>query len=161
MRSVEEKVRLSAKWRRSKKHSKWLDIFKSTDEIRSKKPRQPFQIRNLKVKKQAHFYKFRVPKMHMERTWREPKPLIDILEENDEIIVVTEFTGFNKENLKIHVKNQKLTLSAESPERKYYKSLNLPKRVIPDKIYTKYKNGVLEIRLKKDAEEKTIDKLAG
>jgi HSP20 family molecular chaperone IbpA len=161
MRSVEEKVRLSAKWRRSKKHSKWLDILKNANQTRSKKPRQLLPIRNLEVKRQAHLYTFRIPKVHMERTWREPKPLIDILEENDEIIVITEFTGFNKENLKIHVKNQKLTLSAESPERKYYKSLNLPKRVIPNKIHTKYKNGVLEIRLKKDVEEKTIDKLAG
>ena len=87
--------------------------------------------------------------------------MIDILEENDEIIVVTEFAGFQRENLTIHVKNQRLTLSAENADRKYHKSLNLPRRVIPETIRTEFKNGVLEIRLKKGAEEKTIDKIAG
>jgi HSP20 family molecular chaperone IbpA len=46
-------------------------------------------------------------------------------------------------------------------DRKYYKSLNLPKRVIPNTIRMTHKNGVLEIRLKKAVEEKTIDKVAG
>ena len=63
--------------------------------------------------------------------------------------VVAEIAGFNKETLKIHVKDQKLTLSAKAKDRRYYKSLNLPKVVIPDVMYTKYKNGVLEIKLRK------------
>jgi len=92
---------------------------------------------------------------------REPKPLIDILEGNDDIMVVAEFAGFNKEDLRINVKDQKLTLSAEASDRKYRKSLNLPKRVIPSTICTTYKNGVLEIRLKKAIEEKAMDKVAG
>jgi HSP20 family protein len=92
---------------------------------------------------------------------REPEPLIDILEEKGEITVVAEFVGFNRENLRIHVKNQRLTLSADASDRKYYKSLNLPKRVIPSTIHTTYKNGVLEVRLRKAVEEKTIDEVAG
>ena len=47
------------------------------------------------------------------------------------------------------MKDQKITLSAKSQDRRYYKSLNLPKVVIPDVMYTKYKNGVLEIKLRK------------
>jgi HSP20 family protein len=80
---------------------------------------------------------------------QEPKPLIDIFQESNYITIVAEIAGFNKETLKIHVKDQKLTLSAKSKDRRYYKSLNLPKVVIPDVMYTKFKNGVLEIRLKK------------
>ncbi len=87
--------------------------------------------------------------------------MIDVLEEKEEIVVVAEFAGFNRENLRTNVKNQRLTLSAEVLDRKYYKSLNLPKRVIPNTIRTTYKNGVLEIRLKKSVEEKSIDRLAG
>lgn len=92
---------------------------------------------------------------------KEPKPLIDVLERNDDIAIVAELVGFNKEDLRIRVKDQKLTLSAETSDRKYYKSLNLPKRVIPSTICTTYKNGVLEIRLKKAIEEKAMDKVAG
>ena len=83
------------------------------------------------------------------RKMEEPKPLIDIFQESNYITVVAEIAGFNRETLKIHVKDQKITLSAKSKDRSYYKSLNLPKVVIPDIMYTKFKNGVLEIKLKK------------
>jgi len=92
---------------------------------------------------------FRPSKGFAERKIQEPKPLIDIFQEKNFITVVAEITGFNKETLKIHVKDQKITLSAKSKDRRYYKSLNLPKVVIPDVMYTKFKNGVLEIKLKK------------
>ncbi len=91
---------------------------------------------------------FRPSRNFAESKIREPKPLIDIFQENNFITVVAEITGFNKDTLKIHVKDQKITLSAKSKDRRYYKSLNLPKVVIPDVMYTKYKNGVLEIKLK-------------
>jgi HSP20 family protein len=86
--------------------------------------------------------------------------LVDILERTDEIIVVADFAGFKREDLKVRVKGEALTVAAQAMDRKYRKSLNLPKRVIPSTMRTTYKNGVLEIRLKK-AEEKSIDKIAG
>jgi len=92
---------------------------------------------------------FRQFKNHAERRLKEPKPLIDIFQESNFITIVAEIAGFTKDTLKIHVKDQKLTLSAKSKDRRYYKSLNLPKVVIPDIMYTKFKNGVLEIKLKK------------
>jgi len=147
---------LSAKWRKNKKHSTRFNIFKALNRAKDKKTPQIFRI-----KRRTYPNRYRVQKIHRERIWKEPKPLIDVLEERDEIIVVAEFAGFKKENLRIHVKNQRLTLAAEALDRKYYKSLNLPKRVIPNIIRTTYKNGVLEIRLKKAVEEKAIDELAG
>ncbi len=85
----------------------------------------------------------------MKQKTEDQKPLIDIFQENNYITVVAEIAGFNRETLKIDVKDQKLTLSAKSKERRYYKSLNLPKVVIPNAMHTKYKNGVLEIKLRK------------
>jgi HSP20 family protein len=70
-------------------------------------------------------------------------------QDNSNITIIAEMAGFNKETLKINVNSQKLTLSAKSKDRRYYKSLNLPKVVIPNAMHTKYKNGVLEIKLKK------------
>ena len=98
---------------------------------------------------------FRPPRNLAKR--QDPKPLIDIFQDNNNITIIAEIAGFNKESFKINVKDQKITLSAKSKERRYYKSLNLPKVVIPDETHTKYKNGVLEIKLKK-AESTAIGK---
>ena len=81
--------------------------------------------------------------------WKAPKPLIDIFQEKSWITIVAEIVGFNKETMKINVKDQKITLSAKAKYRRYYKSLNLPKVVIPNIMQTTYKNGVLEIKLKR------------
>jgi HSP20 family molecular chaperone IbpA len=152
---------VSAKWRRSKKNPKRFRLLKTLKRIENKKTPQTLPIKNLKAKRHTRPSIYTVPKMYREREWKEPKPLIDILEENNEIIVVSEFAGFNRKDLKIHIKNQRLTLLAESLKRKYHKSLNLPSRVIPNSIHTACKNGVLEIRLKKIIKEKAADRIAG
>ena len=152
---------MSAKWRRSKKRSERFNIFRASNRAKDKNNPQTFRFKNPRIKKHARPYIYRIPKNYRERKEKEPEPLIDILEEKDEVTVVAEFVGFNRENMRIHVKNQCLTLSAETPDRKYYKSLNLPRGVIPNSIRTAYKNGVLEIRLRKAIEEKAVDKIAG
>jgi len=152
---------LSARWRRSNKRSKRSDIFKVFNRAKEKDTPQMFRIKNSRVKRRTYPYRHRLPKTYKERKWRDPEPLVDILEEENEIIIIAEFAGFRKENLRIHVRNQQLILSAEALDRKYHKSLNLPRRVIPSNIQTTYKNGVLEVRLKKAIEEKPIDKVAG
>jgi HSP20 family molecular chaperone IbpA len=152
---------LSVKWRRSKKRSGWFNILRASNRVKDRNTPRTFRFKNPRVKRQTCPYRYRASKMHIERKWREPRPLIDILEEKNEIIVIAQFAGFKRENLKINVKNQRLTLSAETLDRKYYKSLNLPKRVIPNTMRTTYKNGVLEIRLEKGVEEKAIDQVAG
>jgi HSP20 family molecular chaperone IbpA len=157
----EEKATLSAKWRRSKKNPKRLNIFNALKRAENKKASQIFQIKNSRVKRHTRPYLYKVPKIYRERKWTEPEPLVDVLEEKDEVIVVAEFVGFNRENLIVHVRNQRLTLTARALNRKYHKSLNLPTVVIPNSIRTAYKNGVLEIRLKKGVEEKAVGKMAG
>lgn len=139
---------MSARWRRTLKNRKWLDI-NDLDKAKSKS-------KKVKVsKKTKTMPSFRPSNSYAKR--QDPKPLIDIFQDNNNITIVAEIAGFNKETFKINVKDQKVTLSAKSKERRYYKSLNLPKVVIPDETHTKYKNGVLEIKLKK-AESTTIGK---
>lgn len=118
-----------------------------------------FGIKNPWIKKHAYAYGFRTLKGYAPKSEKEPKPLIDIFEGEDEIIVVAECVGFKRENFRIRVKNEQLILTAKTLDRKYYKSLNLPKRVIPNTLRATYKNGVLEVRLKKASEEKTIEKM--
>jgi HSP20 family molecular chaperone IbpA len=129
--------------------------------VKDRKTSKKFHVKSSNIKRKTYTRRFNVQKFSAERKLREPKPLIDVLEGNDDIVVVAELAGFTRKDLAISVKNQRLTLSAEALERKYHKSLNLPKRVIPSTMRTMYKNGVLEIRLKKVIEEKALDRVAG
>ena len=151
---------MSAKWRRHKKPTKKFNIFNVFKKITEKNVPRTFRIKSSKVKHNTRGAKYRVESIP-EENMKEPPRLIDVLEDNEEIAVFAEFAGFSKENLRISVKNQRLTLSARASERKYHKSLNLPKRVIPETLCTTYKNGVLEIRLKKALEHEAMDKIAG
>jgi HSP20 family molecular chaperone IbpA len=153
------KEKMSARWRRIKRNTERFSIFKSFHKTKNKRIIPDSDLKNLGKKRVYRTYK--IPKIDAEKKTKEPEPLIDVLDEKDEIIVVAELAGFNSEDSKIHVKDQRLILSTATLGRKYYKSLNLPKRVIPSTIRTTYKNGVLEIRLRKVNEEKTIDKMAG
>ena len=142
---------MSAKWRRSSKNRKWLDF----NEFKTDKSKTPQ--RNQQMKNMLTHPSFRPSKSFAKRKFEEQKPLIDIFQENNYITIVAEIVGFNRESLKICVKDQKITLSAKSKDRRYYKSLNLPTVVIPNAMHTKFKNGVLEIKLKK---AETLDKEA-
>jgi HSP20 family molecular chaperone IbpA len=152
---------MSAKWRRSTKNRKWLDLNDNPKKPVKTKPKT-LRIETIKPTKSVRSSQsFRTPKSFSKRKFADPKPLIDIFQENNWITIVAEIAGFNKESFKINVKDQKITLSAKSKERRYYKSLNLPKVVIPSDIHTNFKNGVLEIKLKKaENPQQTINKEA-
>ena len=150
---------MSTKWRRSKKHLKWLDL-RNPEKTSAKSHSKILRIETMRPARSIYYQNYRSSSNYAKRKWKAPKPLIDISQENNWITIVAEIAGFNKETLKINVKDQKLTLSAKAKDRRYYKSLNLPKVVIPNIVHTTFKNGVLEIKLKKAVKEETIDKEA-
>jgi len=147
---------MSAKWRRSTRSRKWLEFNAPAKKAAKGKPKS-LRMEPLKPKFTHSNQNYRTPRSFGKRKFQEPKPLIDIFQENNWITIVAEIAGFNKETFKINVKDQKVTLSAKAKDRRYYKSLNLPKVVIPNDIHTTFKNGVLEIKLKK---AQTINKEA-
>jgi HSP20 family molecular chaperone IbpA len=150
---------VSAKWRRSKRFLKWIDSEQLMDV--PKKRYKILRVHKFKMPLGMHPRKYSLPRKFGKENLKEPQPLIDIFQEDSTVTIVAEIAGFNKETLKIDVKDQKLTLSAKAKDRKYYKSLNLPKEVIPNIFHTTYKNGVLEIKLKKACKEETIKKQVG
>ena len=146
---------MSAKWRRSRKHLNWLDL--KNLRINPKKGTKTVHLENfMPSTRKIHPQKYRIPKRLNKGKWKEPKPLIDIFQEDNWVTIIAEIAGYNKDTLKITVKDQKLTLSAKANDRRYYKTLNLPKAIIPNIIRTTYKNGVLEIKLKKAVKEASI-----
>nr|4RZK_A Chain A, Small heat shock protein hsp20 family [Saccharolobus solfataricus P2]4RZK_B Chain B, Small heat shock protein hsp20 family [Saccharolobus solfataricus P2] len=83
----------------------------------------------------------------------EREPLADVIEKGDEIKVVAEVPGVNKEDIKVKVTNggKKLVITAKSEDRQYYKEIDLPAEVDEKAAKANFKNGVLEITLKKKA----------
>jgi HSP20 family protein len=84
----------------------------------------------------------------------EREPLIDTIETNGEIHIVAELPGVDKKDIKLHGTEDSLTISVDTPERKYYKEVVFPAKVRVTEAKTAYKNGVLEITLPKTKEEK-------
>jgi HSP20 family molecular chaperone IbpA len=148
---------MSAKWRRSKKSQKWLNL----KPIRiSPKPAGSPRMDSFKAPRKVHPQKYRLPKRFGRGKYREPKPLIDMFQDAASVTVIADIAGFAQDSFKISVKDQKLILSAKAKDRRYYKSLNLPKVVLPAVAHTTFKNGVLEIKLNKAMKEPTIKQQA-
>lgn len=140
---------MSTKWRRNKKRPKGedhLDFNKDED-----KDQYRFQgIKTLRTSRNIYPQKYWLHYNSERQKRKDPKPLVDVFQEKDWITIIAEIAGFNKETLKIAVSDQKLTLSAKGTDRRYYKRLNLPKAVNPNIVRTTFKNGVLEIKIKKE-----------
>lgn len=76
------------------------------------------------------------------------EPMVDVFDEKDHISVIAEMPGVSSEDIKVKVKGDILKLSAETEDRKYSKEVLLPSKV-KGEPETVYKNGILEIKLKK------------
>ena len=79
----------------------------------------------------------------------ERQPLVDIFDEEDHVLVIAELPGVEENQISTTVEGDILTLSAANGERKYYKEVVLPAKVDASDLKSKYKNGVLEIRMSK------------
>jgi HSP20 family protein len=84
----------------------------------------------------------------------EREPLVDVIETDGEIHIVAELPGVEKDDIKLHGTEDSLTISVDTPQRKYYKEVTLPAKVKVKEAKTQYKNGVLEITVPKIKEEK-------
>jgi len=83
------------------------------------------------------------------------EPLADVISGDGEIRVIVELPGVEKKDIKLSGTENKLTISVDTPERKYFKEIELPAKVETKKATSKYKNGVLDITVPKKKEEKT------
>ena len=84
------------------------------------------------------------PKVEEER-----EPITDVFDEKEEVRVYAEMPGVNEEDIKLNLKEDILDISAQSGDRKYHKEVLLPTKVKPETISHSYKNGILEVKIKK------------
>ena len=80
------------------------------------------------------------------------EPLVDVYEEKDVVKVVAEVPGVEKKDINLNATEDRLIISVDTPQRKYYKEVDLPAKVDPKSAKASYKNGVLEVVLNKAGE---------
>ena len=79
----------------------------------------------------------------------EREPMTDVFDEKEEVRIYAEMPGVNEEDIKFDLKGDILDISAQSGERKYHKEVLLPVQVKKETLSYTYKNGILEVRIKK------------
>lgn len=79
----------------------------------------------------------------------EREPITDVFDEDDEVRIYAEMPGVTEKDIVVELKGDILTISAKSGDRKYRKECLLGSSVKPGTLTTSYKNGVLEVRIKK------------
>lgn len=84
----------------------------------------------------------------------EREPLTDIIEGDDDVAVTVEIPGVEKENIDLNVTEDMLEITVDTPQRKYHKRVDLPCDVKPKTTKATYKNGVLDVVIKRKEKKK-------
>lgn len=116
---------------------------------------------------------FGLPRMRFPET-EIVTPTVDIYEEKGDVVVKAELPGINKEDLDVTVSEDTITIAGEKKKEEevkksdyyrwecsygsFHRTFTLPAEVQTDKVKTKFKNGILEIRLPKTEESKKKEK---
>ncbi len=77
------------------------------------------------------------------------EPLTDVMEREESISITVELPGVEKNEIALRSTASKVTIEVKNPQRPYYKEVDLPSAVDPDSVEATFKNGVLDITLKK------------
>ena len=65
------------------------------------------------------------------------------------MVVLVALPGVNKDDIDLRLTENNLTFSVDAADFEWYNELKLPARVNPKSARASYKNGVLEIKVKK------------
>ncbi len=93
--------------------------------------------------------KFGSPKAAEER-----EPLVDVVTGDKVVQVIAEVPGVERNDIKLFGTEETLTISVDTEKRKYRKEVELPVNVDPKSAKASYKNGVLEVTLKRLGKKK-------
>ncbi|MEM0286817.1 MAG: archaeal heat shock protein Hsp20 [Nitrososphaerota archaeon] len=77
------------------------------------------------------------------------EPFFDVLDEAETVKVVVELPGVEKQDINLEATDKSLTVSVDTERKKYHKEIELPAEVDPSSAKSSFKNGVLEVTLRK------------
>jgi HSP20 family protein len=164
---------VNEKWWRWKKRSQWDEFFKEFDKLErivdnlanstennlsgeygERKFPNPYVLGfsvSIRSDGKPQVYKFgsSQPSSKDIEVREEREPLLDILENKKDVMIIADLPGVSKEDVKLDVTESTIKIIVNTPERSYCKKLYLPAKVQQNSLEKSYKNGVLELRLKK------------
>ena len=79
----------------------------------------------------------------------EREPITDIIEGDNDVAVTVEIPGVEKEDIDLNVTKEALEIRVDTSQRKYHKRLDLPCDVLPKTTKATYKNGILDVVIKR------------
>jgi len=85
----------------------------------------------------------------------EREPLTDVFDEKDEVVIIAEIPGVQEEGITLDLKGDILEILAAGKNRKYRKEVLLPVQVIKETLSYTFKNGIIEVRIKKSTTSPT------
>ena len=91
-------------------------------------------------------------------TIKEKEPIVDVFEEEDCLRVMVELPGVEENEINLKAEENTLTISTDTSARTYYKKVDLPTPVKKETIESSYRNGILEVKLKKAKNTKKTKK---
>ena len=158
-------------WRRRKKKSPWFnDIYeeleklgdlidetiqKSFDPSSEKTPVRRNRIQGFSIKigpdGKPRIYEFnsRQPPQNEPEIDDDPEPLVDVIEDGETLVILAALPGVTKDAIDLRVTENCLTVSVDAADFEWYEEFKLPTRVDPKSARASYKNGVLEVKVKK------------
>lgn len=135
-------------WRRRRRLDPWFgDVFEEADKmerIMDDMMRQAFGSPVEREKARRHYVQIN----------EEYEPLVDLFVDEANVVIVAELPGIDKESIEVDATENKVAISVDSPRNKFCRELSLPARVDPKSSIASYRNGVLEVRLKKIVERR-------
>jgi HSP20 family protein len=79
----------------------------------------------------------------------EREPLADVITTDDEVKIVVELPGVNKENIKVNAYEGSAEVIAATQDRKYRRVVDIPADTDAESVKSTFKNGLLEIAFKR------------
>ena len=77
------------------------------------------------------------------------EPLIDVIEGRHDLTVIAELPGAGRDDVSIDANAEAVTIKAKLRHWNYNREIRLPCKVDPDSAKAHYKNGVLEVKLRR------------
>ena len=85
----------------------------------------------------------------------EREPLTDIIEGDEDVSITVEIPGVERDDINLDITRDNLEIKVDTPNRKYHKNLPLPCDILPKTTKATYKNGILDIVMKRKEKKKT------
>jgi len=84
----------------------------------------------------------------------EIEPLTDVIEGDEDVAITMEIPGVEKKDIDLKVTEDRVEIKVNNPKKKYHKLIELPCKVKPKTTKATYKNGILDIVIKRKSKKK-------